>query len=46
MKADYPLCLINSVVNEFQKDKGCGGESFIDLFPDSCFLTWTSHNTT
>ena len=29
MKADYPLRFINSVVNEFQKDKECGNESFI-----------------
>ena len=29
MKADYPLCFINSVVNEFQKGKECGDESFI-----------------
>ena len=28
MKADYPLRLINSVVNEFQKGKVCGDESF------------------
>ena len=29
MKADYPLRLINSVVNEFQKGKECEDESFI-----------------
>ena len=29
MKADYPLRFINSVVNEFQKGKECGGGSFI-----------------
>ena len=29
MKADYPLRFINSVVNEFQKGKECGDESFI-----------------
>ena len=29
MKADYPLRCINSVVNEFQKGKECGDESFI-----------------
>ena len=29
MKADYPLCYINSVVNEFQKGKECGDGSFI-----------------
>ena len=28
MKADYPLRLIKSVVNEFQKSKECGDESF------------------
>ena len=28
MKADYPLRVINSVVNEFQKVKACGDESF------------------
>ena len=31
MKADYPLRFINSVVNEFQKGKECGDESFIIL---------------
>ena len=31
MKADYPLRFINSVVNEFQKAKECGDESFIIL---------------
>ena len=35
MKADYPLCFINSVVNEFQKGKECGDESFI--IPTSLF---------
>ena len=35
MKADYPLRLINSVVNEFQKNKECGDESFI--IPPSLF---------
>ena len=29
MKADYPLRFINSVVNEFQKGKECGDESYI-----------------
>ena len=29
MKADYPLCFINSVVNEFQMGKEFGDESFI-----------------
>ena len=29
MKADYPLHFFNSVVNEFQKGKKCGDESFI-----------------
>ena len=29
MKADYPLRFINSVVNEFQKGKEYGDESFI-----------------
>ena len=29
MKADYPLLFIKSVVNEFQKGKECGDESFI-----------------
>ena len=29
MKADYPLRLINSIVNGFQKGKECGDESFI-----------------
>ena len=24
MKANYPLCFINSIVNEFQKGKECG----------------------
>ena len=28
MKADYPLCFINSVVNEFQRGKECGDQSF------------------
>ena len=31
MKADYPLRFIGSIVNEFQKDKECGDESFIIL---------------
>ena len=35
MKADYPLCFINSLVNEFQKGKECGDESFI--IPTSLF---------
>ena len=35
MKADYPLHFINSVVNEFQKGKECGDESFI--IPTSLF---------
>ena len=35
MKADYPLRFINSVVNEFQKGKKCGDESFI--IPTSLF---------
>ena len=35
MKADYPLLFINSVVNEFQKGKECGDESFI--IPTSLF---------
>ena len=30
MKADYPLPFINSLVNEFQKGKKCGDESFIN----------------
>ena len=29
MKANYPLRFINSIVNEFQKGKECGDESFI-----------------
>ena len=29
MKADYILRFINTAVNEFQKGKECGGESFI-----------------
>ena len=29
MKADYPLRFINSFLNEFQKGKECGDESFI-----------------
>ena len=29
MKADYPLSFINSALNEFQKGKECGDESFI-----------------
>ena len=35
LKADYPLRFINSVVNEFQKGKECGDESFI--IPPSLF---------
>ena len=35
MKADYPLCFVNSVINEFQKGKECGDESFI--IPTSLF---------
>ena len=35
MKVDYPLRFINSVVNEFQKGKKCGDESFI--IPTSLF---------
>ena len=35
MKADYPLPFINSLVNEFQKAKKCGDESFIN--PPSFF---------
>ena len=35
MKADYPLRLINSVGNEFQKGKECEDESFI--IPPSLF---------
>ena len=35
MKVDYPLRFINSVVNEFQKGKECGDESFI--IPPSLF---------
>ena len=35
MKADYPLSFTNSVVNEFQKGKEYGGESFI--IPTSLF---------
>ena len=31
MKADYPLRFISNVVNEFQKGKECGDESFIIL---------------
>ena len=29
MKVDYPFPFINIVVNEFQKSKECGDESFI-----------------
>ena len=29
MRADYPLRFINNIVNEFQKGKECGDESFI-----------------
>ena len=35
MKADYPLRFTNSIVNEFQKGKECGDESFI--IPTSLF---------
>ena len=35
MKGDYPLHLINSVVNELQKGEECGEESFI--IPPSLF---------
>ena len=35
MKAVYPLCFINSVINEFQKGKKCGDENFI--IPTSLF---------
>ena len=35
MKDDYPLRFISSVVNEFQKAKECGDESFI--VPPSLF---------
>ena len=35
LKAGYPLCFINSVVNEFQKGKECGGGRFI--IPTSLF---------
>ena len=35
MKAEYPFGFINSVVNEFQKGKECGDESFI--IPTSLF---------
>ena len=35
MKADCSLHFINSVINEFQKDKECGDESFI--IPSSLF---------
>ena len=35
LKADYSLHFINSVFNEFQKDKECGDESFI--IPTSLF---------
>ena len=31
MKADYPLRFISNVINEFQKGKECGDESFIIL---------------
>ena len=37
MKADYPLCFIKSVVNEFQKGKECGDKRFI--IPTSLFET-------
>ena len=35
MKADYPSCIINSIINEFQKGKDYEDESFTipaDLF--------------
>ena len=35
MKADYPLHFINSVINESQKGKECGDESFV--IPTSLF---------
>ena len=35
MKDDYPLRFISSVVNEFQKTKECGDESF--MVPPSLF---------
>ena len=35
MKADYPLCFINSVVNEFQNGNECEDESYI--IPTSLF---------
>ena len=35
MKTDYPLRFINSVINDFQKDKESGDESFI--IPTSLF---------
>ena len=35
MKADCPLLFIDSVINEFQKGKECGDESF--LIPTSLF---------
>ena len=35
MNVDYPLHFINSIVNEFQKGKECGDESFI--IPTSLF---------
>ena len=38
MKADSPLHFINSVVNEFQKGKECGDESFI-ITPSSFEIT-------
>ena len=31
MKADYPLHLINTVVNEFQKGKECRDESLFEI---------------
>ena len=41
MKSDYALRFINSVVNEFQKCKGFGHESFI--IPPSLFEIKTFH---
>ena len=34
MKADYPVCFINSVINEFQKDKDHGDGNFV-IPPDT-----------
>ena len=38
MKADYPYRFINSVINEFQRSKGYGDESFI-ITPDLTEIT-------